>query len=231
MKCIEVKENLAAFFDYEIDFSTREKIESHLQHCVFCQNEYANLKNLSHSLKQNLPIPITSSTLDKKVLSAFENFHQQKQEEKHQSFNWFGISKLAFASAFLLLALFSGLAFQIGRISASNVEISMPEINGNGQTNFDNKPMEQTPEIKIVEVPVVKEKIIKVRIIEEKIVTKTIYVEKKSKNSVQKFISPENMFALNSSVKDGEFLTTTNLDGFQPVSEIKATITKKEEEK
>lgn len=229
MKCIEVKEDLDAFLDGEIRFAEKKKIESHLEKCLSCQTELESLQSVGDSLRRNLFITAPVS-LDEKVFSAFEDFHSQKQiveiERKEEKTGWFGIPKFAFAAAFLLLALFSAFAFQIGRMSASNLEISIPEVSEN-QKSFDRN----SPEIKIVEVPVVKEKIVEVPVIKEKIVTRTVYIEKKSNDSNFLTASTENNLALNSSIKDGEYLTTTNLEGFQPVAEIKAKITKKEEEK
>lgn len=240
MKCIKVRQNLDAILDGEINLSEREMIESHLENCVSCQVESENLEIISNSLKQTLPIA-ASAFLDEKILNAFQSHYIKKQpanaEEKQEKIGWFGIPRFAFAAAFILLALISGLAFQLGRMSAANVEISNNQ--NLSSDDSDKKPTVQkfsnekdkASETKIVEVPVIREKIVKVPVIKEKIVTRIIYVEKESKkdNRTSPTVSPQNILALNNSVKDGEFLTQTNLKDFQPVLEIKAKITKKDE--
>lgn len=246
MKCIEVKENLNSFLDGEIDISAKNKIEMHLENCVSCKVELENLQTISSSIKQILPIAVPAF-LDEKVLNTFENFHKQKNKakEKPVKTGLFGIPNLAFATAFILLALFSGSAFQIGRILASNVEVASPAQNENfrelpnenfkkatiAQNDSGEKNNEKSPEIKIVEIPVIQEKIVEVPVIKEKIITRTVYVEKTEKKETPNPLkdSTKDNVALNSSLKDGSFLTQTNLKDFQPVSEVKARITKKGE--
>lgn len=243
MKCIEVKKNLDALLDDEIRFSEREKIGEHIKTCESCQTEFKNFQTISKSMKQSMPL-IAPTYLDQKIIGAFENHHARKQTfETEEKIGWFGIPKFAFATAFLLLAIFSGLAFQLGRISASSVEIATSVNRENIQglpnkktekvlttkSDFDEKVGKESPEIKIIKVPVVKEKIVKVPVVKEKIVTKIVYVDKQNLMKKRKNNKlPKTTFALNNSVKEAEFSTQTNLKDFQPVTEIKPQIIKKE---
>ena len=236
MKCIKVRESLEAFADGEIGFSERKNILSHLGSCDDCKTEFESLQAISKTMKQTLPV-VTPMTLDAKVFNAFENHHSVKQtNEKQEKIGWFGIPKFAFASALLLLALFSGFAFQLGRMSVGNVKNPSPvmaesdntfAVENKQNTSINNDENETRNVVtKVVEIPVIKEKIVKVPIIKEKVVTRTVYVNRKQSNKTK---STKDNFALNSSVKDGEVLTNTNLKGFKPVAVIKPKITKKEE--
>ncbi len=241
MKCIQVREKLEAFSDDEIGFSERENIASHLANCESCGSEFEGLKSLSKAMKNTLPMS-ASASLDAKVFEAFESHNAVATavvtEEKQEKIGWFGIPKLAFAAALLLLAMFSGFAFQLGRMSVGNVQENLAEKdrksveeNKSKSSEFvvtnktDSEEKEKKVETKIVEVPVIKERIIKIPVVQEKIVTRTIYVDRNQKVNKPNLSGKDNL-ALNNSVKDGEFLTQTNLKDFQPVTEIKPKISK-----
>jgi len=244
MKCIEVKESLEAFLDGEIEFSEKEKIGSHLGTCAKCQAEFRTFQTIGDTMKQTLPI-VAPKVLDKKILNAFQSHHAEKQPvetvEEQEKAGWFETPRFAFAAAFLLLALVSGFAFQIGRISVSSVQVSDSKIKKDNlpKTNRDETILGNTSEsdvaqavkTKIIEVPVIKERIVRVPVIREKILTRTVYLNRNQKaireNSTN--ISKDGNVALDNSVKDGEFLTHIDLKGFQPVSKIDPKITKKEE--
>ena len=243
MKCIEVRGNLDEFADGEMDFSKRKNIELHLLDCPNCKAEQEAFQTISHSIKRTLPIP-APSVLDAKVMNAFKNHHTTKQiVDTEEKIGWFGIPKLAFATAFLLFTFFSVFTFQLGRMSVGNIEnVTSTQIENyqkigteteltnvsKNSTNDENET--QKIVTKIVEVPVIKEKIIKIPVIKEKIITKTIYVNDKYKNRPKRSadVSTKSDFAINNSVKDGEVLTQTNLKGFEPVAVIKPKITKQE---
>ena len=243
MKCIQVRENLEAFADDEIGFAERENIASHLANCESCSSEFEGLKSIGKAMKNTLPVS-ASASLDAKVFEAFENHNAGATaiaaEEKQEKIGWFGIPKLAFAVALLLLAMFSGFAFQLGRMSVGNAQENIAEkdkkaidVTKSKSSEFvatnkdDSKEKEQQVVTKIVEVPVVKEKIVKVPVVKEKIITRTIYVDRNRKVNKPSLSGKDNL-ALNNSVKDGEFLTVTNLKDFQPVSKIKPKIIKEE---
>jgi anti-sigma factor RsiW len=230
MKCTEVKENLDACLDGEIGRTQAASIGTHLEHCAVCRSEFENLQTVGSSVKRILPVT-TNAAFDERMLAAFRTFHAPKRsvKEKPTRSGWFNIPRFAFAAAFLLLAMFSALAFQIGRLSAATVVLSPPADDAGRTVTIpaeNNKFTQKEPEI--IEVPVIKERIVEVPVIRERIVTRTVYVEKDTENPPGD--QPEETFALKNSVRDGEFLTQTNLEGFQPVAEIKVRITKKEEE-
>lgn len=237
MKCIDTKENLDAFVDGEIEISLGEEIERHLENCAACQAEFKSLQVIKGSLKQNLRVS-APAFLDEKVLSAFKAFQQEKRVEKvkeetqTEKIGWFGIQRFAFAATLILFALATISAFQIGKMSASEVSIVVPRIEENKAPTTSEfagnnlKKDERLTPTKIVEVPVIREKIIKIPVIKEKIVTKTIYADKE--NKVRSNVPAKNSLALKNSVKDNEYLTQTNLKGFQPVSDFKLKITKEE---
>ena len=220
MKCINVKENLDALLDGEVSFTQKREIENHLETCVSCQTEFENLQAISGILKQNLAIS-APLFLDKKVFSEFKNFHAEKPKEKLQKIGWFGIPRFAFAAALILFTLGIISAFQIGKMSASEISVIMPEVQENKTLN-----QEKIMSVKIVEVPVIREKIVKVPVIKEKIVTKIIYVNKDEKTDTN--LPAKKDFALKNKIEDNKYLTRSNLEGFQPVSEMNLRISKED---
>lgn len=226
MKCIDVKENLDAFLDAEIETSRKKKIESHLEDCLLCRTEFESLQTVGDSLRQNL-FAAAPPALDDKILSAFENFHSQKRNvraaEKREKIGWFGIPRFAFAAALALFALTAVSAFQIGRMSAGEISIVLPqEQEIRVLPDVEQAKDEKIAPVKIVEVPVIKEKIVEVPVIK----TRTIYVEKENK-SVPNAPAKDN-FALKSSIEKNGYLTKTDLKDFQPVSEFKLKINKED---
>lgn len=224
MKCIDVKENLDAFLDGEIEFSRKEKITSHLEDCLLCRTQFEGLQTVGDSLRQHL-FAAAPTVLDEKVLGAFEDFHSRKRNvktaEKREKIGWFGIPRFALAAALALFALTAISAFQIGRMSAGEISVVMPQFQESRiLPDAEQVKDEKIAPVKIVEVPVIKEKIVEVPVIR----TRTIYVEKENK-SVPNALAKDN-FALKSSVENNGYLTKTNLKDFQPVSEFKLKINK-----
>lgn len=225
MKCIDVKENLGAFIDDEVGISPVGEIEEHMASCVSCRTEGENLRTVSQGIRQ-IPRISAPAMLDRKVILAYQAFHDAKQRTvgaaEKPTVGWFGIPRFVFAATLAFVVLTAVSAYQIGRISASENAVAARQTQGEQSlpaTDFaNNNPA------KIVEVPVIQEKIVRVPVTTEKIITKTIFVEKKRENTVPK----KNTLALKSSVENNGYLTTTNLKGFQPVSELKVTISKKE---
>ena len=81
MKCIDIKENLDALLDNEIEISNKQEIENHLESCISCEAEFNNLQAIRKSLKENLKIS-APAFLDEKVLSSFQEFHNEKRPAK-----------------------------------------------------------------------------------------------------------------------------------------------------
>ncbi len=237
MKCTEVKQNLDAFFDGEIVPTQRDLIETHLENCGFCQTEFENLQSVKNVLKQSLPVSVPA-VLDEKVMSAFQSFHNKqraskiKEETKTEKIGWFAVPRFVFAVALVLFALATISAFQLGRMSVDQASVIVPQIKENNdlttskfaENNSEN--VQNANQIKIVEVPVIREKIVKVPVIEEKIVIKTVYVTKDLENKPRTNLSENNRLALKNSVENNGYLTQTNLKGFQPVAEINLKISK-----
>ena len=246
MKCIDVKENLDALLDGEIETAPKRTIENHLENCVSCGAEFSRLQMLGQTLKQNLTTAAPAS-LDAKIFSEFESFHAAKRAEKtletapKEKFGWFGIPRFALAAALVLFALTTFAAFQIGKMSAGKIIVETPQVIENqsltaSQVTENNQTKDENlSSIKIVEVPVIQEKIVKVPIYKEKIVTRIIYknAERKTENNAGKndSVSPvgaSNNSILSSRLRDNRYSTQVNLSGFQLVSELKPQIIKGE---
>ena len=229
MKCIDVRENLNVFLDDAIENSRKEKIKSHMENCVSCRIEFETLQTIGDALRQNLFVAAAPPSLDDKILSAFEDFHSQKRNvraaEKREKNVWFGIPRFAFAAALALVALTAISAFQIGRMSAGELSVAMPQVQESRVLpQIENAKDEKIASVKIVKVPVIKEKIIEVPVFK----TRTIYVEKENKSVPNE--PAKNNFALKSSIEKNGYLTKTDLKAFQPVSEFKLKISKEEKE-
>lgn len=233
MNCIEIERNLDAFFDGEITSS--KEIEAHLENCVSCQTSFANLQTISRAMKQNFAVS-APTLLGDKVMSAFQNYHEAKRREKVEKkqqtkkIGWFAIPRFAWAAILILFALGMISAFQIGKMSASEISVVMPEVQENINSNqIENELNTQKAEMKIVEVPVIREKIVEVPVIREKIFTKTVYVNRTEKNT--NVLPTKEDFALTNKIEDNKYLTRSNLEGFQPVSEMNLRVSKEENEK
>ena len=224
MKCIDIKENLDAFADGEIEFTQATQIENHLENCVSCKTEFEYLQTIGKSIKQNLQIS-APAVLDEKVLTAFQTFHNEKRVEKKsaEKIGWFGIPRFAFAAALILFALATISAFQIGRMSAGEISVVMPEVSEDKNISQNNTDIQKSP-TQIVEVPVIREKIVEVQVIKEKILTKTVYVNKNDKGRTT--LPAKEDYALKNKIEENKYLTRSNLEGFQPVSEMNLRISK-----
>lgn len=229
MKCIDIKENLDAFFDSEVDFSQREKIGSHLGTCASCQAEFKSFQMVGETMKQTLPIA-APKILDEKVLGAFQSHHTKSQPvENQKKAGFFGIPRFAFAGALLSLLIVGGTSFQLGKAFASKpIYLSAPknsetDMNGSRESRTEKtrdgmRQAEATLETKTIEVPIIKERIIRIPIVKEKIITRIVYRNRKyKKNRLAKTNRQE--------VKD------VSIEGndFKLVSELKPRIIKKGE--
>ncbi len=225
MKCIEA--GLGALIDGEVNRAQAEIIESHLKGCRLCRTEFEYLHSIRGFARQT-PAIAPPKRLDEKVIFSFHAFHDLKRNktmpEESPKTGWFGIPRFAFGAALALFVLTAISAFQLGKISALENRVGTRQASER-ESLAESNVAESIP-VKIVEVPVIQEKIVRVPVITEKIVTKTIYVERKKGSSVPK----TDNFAIKSTVENNGYLTTTNLKGFQPVSDFKVIINKKEKE-
>ena len=190
MKCTEVKKTFDGLAYGEISSSTKMMVESHLKACVSCQQDLSALQTIGKTVRQVSPI-VAPILLDKRVLSAFQNHHAKKGTSSgDEKLGWFGIPRLAFATAFLALILFSALAFQLGKISATETTIYLP-LNAENMPSLDKKelPLEtatdtQGEKARMIVPTLTAERIVKVPIYRDRIVTKTVYL--KSKELIRK---------------------------------------------
>ena len=236
MKCTEAEKQIDSFIDDELSPSLGDKVELHLKECHGCEETFDNLQTLRRTIRKDISVP-DSSLLDGRVLKAFSLHHGNKQKKNWRAvvFGQIVIPKPAFALALLLFAVFIGLAFQFGKMAATDIGLEMPVAENinllpqMSETNFSTKlngefedKISNAPIIKFIEVPVVK----------EKIVTRVIYVNKTIDKTDVKADSTKvksNNPALNSSVNENRYSTQVDLKQFQPVAEMKTKITKKDE--
>ena len=253
MKCIDIKENLSALLDGEIKKSWVSELETHLENCASCRTEYENLRIVGESLRCNLRVSAPVA-LDEKVLSAFQTFHHGKRGEKIEkaekagkaqagNIGWFGVPRLALAAMFVVFALATIAAFQLGRMSGTNVELSgietktdaAPATLKTANVGEDDSPDNSTASaMRTIAVPDVKEKIIRIPVVREKIIVRTVYknlnTEKNMKNDDKTILknTDDQDFTVKSRLRDNQYSTQVNLKGFQVVSELKPVIIKGE---
>ncbi len=234
MKCSEVEQQINSFIDDELETPLAGKVGFHLKQCRACSETFDNLRALRGILKRNITVA-DSSRLDANVMKAFALYstNNQKKNWRNVIFGRFVISKPAAAFALLAFAVFTGFAFQLGKMSATDVRVEMPfmkMVNLAPEASEPNLPSEFGERFERTSVaPVIK--FIKVPIFKEKIVTRIVYANKEPRNDTNfKSIktSPAN-FALNSSINENRYATQVNLKEFQPVGEMKAKIIKKDE--
>lgn len=230
MQCSEVEEFVNRLIDDELELPVKKSMQSHIDECHSCKRVFENTQSVGGMLKSWLPSVAPSSHLDALVMEAFYSKQKQHisnapQSWLHKIFGWFVIPRpVAVAFAAVIFAALLGFTFQLGRNSATDVQMTMPMDNLTAlQTQPSDKILPvalETPAIKIVEVPVVR----------EKIVTRFVYLNKRSgeKNAVKTARSNQqsNELSMNDSIAENSYLTQTKLKGFQPVSKIKATIIK-----
>ncbi len=236
MKCVEVEKHIDSFIDDELSPLHRRNVEFHLKKCPVCEETFESLKALRRIVGKEISVS-ASSQLDGRVMQAFSQHYSKKPKKSWWAvvFGQIVIPKPALAFALLTFAAFTGLAFQLGKMTATDVRLEMPiteTVNLPTQIsepNLSSKFVQET-EDKIFNAPIIK--FIEVPIIKEKVVTRVVYVNKSLKeNSIKvNSIKPKaDNFALNSSVNENRYSTQVNLKEFQPVAEIKTKIIKKDE--
>jgi len=234
MKCTEAEKQIDSFIDDELNLSLGDKVKLHLKECATCEETFKSLLALRQILGKDISVP-ASGKLDGRVMQAFAQHYGNKQKKNWRTviFGQIVIPKPAFALALLLFAVFTGLAFQFGKMTATDIRLEMPiaetatqppqisEANllSESAKEFEAKTSD-TPVIKFIEVPVVKEKII----------TRVVYVNKQpdKENKARSAKSKPDNFALNSSINENRYLTQVDLNKFQPVAELKTKIIKKD---
>ncbi len=237
MKCTEIEKQIDSFIDGELSSPLGNKVEQHLKECRACEETFESLQALKRIIGKDISVP-ASSQIDERVMKAFALHQNNQQKKKWRSvvFGQIAIPKPAFALALLSFAVFTGLAFQLGKMSATDVRVVMPPmetVNVSPQmseTNLLSKAVKES-ENKISDTAIIK--FIEVPVVKEKIVTRVIYIHKQpgKENSIKARsakLQPDN-FALNSSVNENRYSTQVNLKTFQPVTEMKAKIIKKDE--
>lgn len=229
MNCVETKNNIEALLDGELDDIARDEIEHHLWICPACLELKERMTTFS-SLLQMSDIPAPSAQLDKRVMESFKTHNASESLWQRWVFGGFIVPKPIFASLLLLMLGSTWLAFQMGKISSTEILMTAPSI-------VLNEIPIQNAETKIqtvaVEVPVIK----------EKTVTRIVYVrepkntinEKNEKNTTNEkgksgVLVRTNAPQFSSTVTDKGFFTDVSLRGFEPSAEISAKIIKEVKE-
>jgi hypothetical protein len=227
MKCVEIEKVLDEFVGDELDFAVRQKVDLHLRDCIVCRNEAEKLQDTARLLK-SIPLIAPSKQFDARMMQAFQQHHETENQPNFWTavFANFSISKSALAFGALILIAFTALAFQLGRLSASNNR--MQETQASGRLSESKPRITQIVE-KRVEVPVTKT--IEVPVYKEKIVTRTVFKTlsqpAKSLNSTEARNSPAEADTVNLRQKRYEDFASISLEKFQPVSDIRISVVKK----
>lgn len=222
MKCFETEKNIDLLLDDEANDLQKQELKAHLAICESCQAE-VQIRQQTQILLKNQPPILPVEEFDKRMLAAFENKLQPKNEKSWWS-AFFLISKPAFALAVAVFGL--ALAFLLGRMSVA----SPPNLNA---ANVEKTPekivitVTPTPEIREVVVTKTEEKIVtkyvNVPVVKEKVVEKLVYVEKpsKTKEPTNKTLPTQN--------KENYLAEKFNLKDLQPVANVTFQIIKKGE--
>ncbi len=264
MQCYEVEKWIEQFADDELGFLFKKDVEAHISSCRTCERILTNIQTVRGLMKNSLPVLAPSGQMDARVFEAFNRRHEQnrpkltavrsaiigdKISEKVSNKNSdkikrFLIPSPAFALASLIFIAALAMAFQAGRITATdvNLTVSTPE-----SQIFPSKKS-ALPVSHPAKESEIKNETSENALVREKVVTRIIYVEtpenatgkeirqnagnrgnkaNKTKNRRTKIDSGD--FALNNAVAENGYLTQANLKGFKPASEIKPTIIKGDE--
>ena len=240
MKCIEVEKQIDSLLDGEVNSVIREEVEHHLKECRVYGQIHEKLRAVNELLMKPVPVP-DPKRLDEFVMDAFYR-HQNKKQEVKEHINWWTalsrlsvVPKTAMALVALLFAASVVLAFQLGRITATDIQVALPHTEKISQpvlkeNNVFVSPAETASNIKN-EAPVTK--FIRIPVIKEKIVNRVVYVYKSQKrereNRTPSVMFERNNLALKNSMRKNESLIEVNLKGLQVVSDSKKRIIKKGE--
>lgn len=227
MQCIEVEKWIEQFVDDELGFLFKKEVESHINECRSCERNLMGIQKVRGLLKHSLPVVSPSAQMDARVFEAFNRRHKKNKANLplvwwNKIFGGFAITKPAFALSAIVFAFGLGLAFQVGRITATDVNLTLDlrELSSPPSKIAIPVELEEESEIQAEETPVIRERVI----------TRVVYVDgQKNKEIKVKNRSPKkhsDNFSLNNTVADDGYLTHANLEGFKPASEIKSTVIK-----
>ena len=229
MNCVETKNNIEALLDGELDDIARDEIEHHLWICPACLELKERMSAFS-SLLQVSDFPLPSVRLDERVMESFKTHNASVTFRHRLFFDRFILPKPIFAAVLLLMLGSSWLAFQVGKISSTEILMTTPSIVSNEIPAQNAEPKIQTV---TVEVPVIKEKTVtRIVYVRE---TKNTINEKNEKNTTNEK-GKSGVFVRNdtpqfsSTVTDRGFFTDVSLKGFEPSAEINAKIIKEVKE-
>jgi hypothetical protein len=226
MECLDVKKQFDSFYDNELTDENRFEIQSHLNFCESCRNEFESLKSVGILLKKELPV-YASNELDAKVLAAFNQRHKKESSWNLPAiFSGFMIPRPVLAFGILTLLAFTGVAFLVGRMSASTTQIVVNNPSSGNETpkNVENNNLPIVKEVvKYVEVPTTK--YVPIPVEKEKIVTRTVYrtIEKHQRGK------PLTQVARNTVIKTQNDSNQLDLKDFQPTIDLNPQILKKGE--
>lgn len=240
MNCIEIEKQIDSLIDSDIYSVIEEEIKNHLKECLICEQKYEKLFAVNRVLSSAASVP-NSKNFDARVMNAFRHYHSKKPETK-ETIGWITrltgfavLPKIATAVPALLFIVTAVTAFQIGRISATDVHIAITSsednrypasgLNDERISSNESQQNENTnkTDTKFLNVPVVKERFIK----------RIVYVNSESKRLQRKntgsTIPQKDNLAIKSLMLRNEYLTEVNLKGFQLISNSKVRIIKKGE--
>ncbi len=227
MDCTKVKQDLDLLLDSEIGARERDEILRHIEDCTGCSDELKRLRTMSDSLRKSLPAEAPAS-LDGRVFAAMAAAVPVAEVRNEPApFRLFAFPKLLFAGAAAALLVCSAVAFQLGKMSASESTASERGDREAGVTSAADAARNSVAD----QAPVIEERIVEVPVIREKVVTRTVYVyrEPKDGNETGGALPAAASPGLQSLVREGEYQTQTDLSGFVPVSELKMKITRKDD--
>lgn len=227
MQCFEVEKWMEQFADDELAFLFKKDVEIHINDCRSCERILIGIQKVRGLMKHSLPVVSPSAQMDARVFEAFNRRHLKNTAKppvsrRNKIFGSFAVPKPAFALAAILFAVALGLAFQAGRITATDVNLTVDfrELSAPKSETVFPAELKEEPEIKTEETPVIR----------ERVVTRVVYIDSR-KNEVVKVKNhraktDSDNFTLNNTVADDGYMTHANLKGFKPTTEIKPTVIK-----
>lgn len=132
MKCADISPHLGAWMDQALDSELAETVETHLAGCSSCQLELERLRALMVVLHASAT-PAPRAALDERVMNAFHERHRVPSRPTTAARGWrrliLGSVRLpnpALAGAVVVIVAALGLAFSLGRMTASRIVLTSP---------------------------------------------------------------------------------------------------------